>query len=83
VLQVDGAWEWGLGVYAFNWLMQAIPGHKILEGRKPKLIVTAWQEVATVKGLVWLMLLFKLGYRKDFQERVQERVLRDPALKAA
>ncbi len=60
------------------WVAQ-IASHKIFEGRAPALLDNLAQAFLMAPFFVFLEVLFKFGYRKDFQDRMQIVVRRNIA----
>ncbi|RDA93099.1 hypothetical protein CP533_4124 [Ophiocordyceps camponoti-saundersi (nom. inval.)] len=55
------------------WIAQFV-GHGKFEGRAPALLDNLIQAIFLAPMFVWLELLFKLGYRKELQSRVEKAV---------
>ena len=49
-------------------------GHGMFEGRAPALLDNLFQAVFLAPLFVWLELLFKFGYRRELQDRVEKAV---------
>ncbi|KAI8629275.1 DUF962 domain-containing protein [Xylariaceae sp. FL1651] len=62
-----------LAVHIVCWLLQFL-GHGIFEGRAPALLDNLIQAVFLAPLFVWLELLFKFGYRRELQARVEKAV---------
>lgn len=62
-----------LAVHVVCWIAQFV-GHGAFEGRAPALLDNLVQAVFLAPMFVWLEVLFKLGYRKELQNRVDKRV---------
>ncbi|KAJ6445683.1 ER membrane protein [Purpureocillium lavendulum] len=62
-----------LVVHIVSWIAQFI-GHGAFEGRAPALLDNLIQAVFLAPMFVWLEVLFKLGYRKELQTRVEKQV---------
>lgn len=62
-----------LVVHVISWIAQFI-GHGAFERRAPALLDNLVQAVFLAPMFVWLEVLFKLGYRKELQMRVEKRV---------
>ncbi|CAM1507198.1 Fc.00g068390.m01.CDS01 [Cosmosporella sp. VM-42] len=62
-----------LVLHVVCWIMQFI-GHGAFEGRAPALLDNLVQALFLAPMFVWLEFLFKLGYRKELQGRVEKRV---------
>ena len=62
-----------LVVHVVCWIAQFV-GHGAFEGRAPALFDNLVQALFLAPMFVWLELLFKLGYRKELQIRVDKRV---------
>ncbi|KAI0398628.1 DUF962 domain-containing protein [Xylariaceae sp. FL0594] len=62
-----------LVVHVASWLLQFV-GHGAFEGRAPALLDNLFQAIFLAPLFVWLELLFKFGYRKELQARVQKAV---------
>lgn len=65
--------QMALVVHVVSWIAQFI-GHGAFEGRAPALLDNLIQAIFLAPMFVWLELLFKLGYRKELQNRVEKRV---------
>lgn len=70
MLQVAGAWKWGVVVHVISWYLQLHPGHMIFEGRKPALVEGLVQAFATAPLFVWMEVLFACGYWKALQREI-------------
>jgi len=70
----DKAWVYALACNAFGWYMQIHPGHVILEGRRPALMDSLFQSLILAPLFVWYHVLFPLGYRKDWNKKLQARI---------
>ncbi|EQL00598.1 DUF962 domain-containing protein [Ophiocordyceps sinensis CO18] len=68
-----GTFEMALVVHVISWIAQFI-GHGAFERRAPALLDNLVQAVFLAPMFVWLEVLFKLGYRKELQMRVEKRV---------
>ncbi|KAI1845329.1 hypothetical protein JX265_005486 [Neoarthrinium moseri] len=55
------------------WLLQFL-GHGAFEGRAPALLDNLVQAIFLAPLFVWLELLFKFGYRRELQSRVEKAV---------
>lgn len=55
------------------WLLQFL-GHGAFEGRAPALLDNLVQAVFLAPLFVWLELLFKFGYRRELQSRIDKAV---------
>ncbi|PHH77937.1 hypothetical protein CDD80_7560 [Ophiocordyceps camponoti-rufipedis] len=62
-----------LAIHIVSWIAQFV-GHGKFEGRAPALLDNLVQAVFLAPMFVWLELLFKLGYRKELQSRVEKAV---------
>ncbi|ODA81982.1 hypothetical protein RJ55_00487 [Drechmeria coniospora] len=62
-----------LVVHVASWIAQFI-GHGAFEGRAPALLDNLVQALFLAPMFVWLEVLFKLGYRKELQSRVEKQV---------
>lgn len=62
-----------LGVHIVCWLLQFL-GHGAFEGRAPALLDNLVQAVFLAPLFVWLEFLFKFGYRRELQGRVEKAV---------
>lgn len=67
-----------LGVHVVSWIAQFI-GHGAFEGRAPALMDNLVQAIFLAPMFVWLEMLFKLGYRRELQARVEKAVLKEIA----
>ncbi|KAK1253698.1 hypothetical protein MKX07_001775 [Trichoderma sp. CBMAI-0711] len=67
-----------LGVHIVCWIAQFI-GHGAFEGRAPALMDNLIQAIFLAPMFVWLEMLFKLGYRRELQARVEKAVSREIA----
>lgn len=67
-----------LGVHVVSWIAQFV-GHGVFEGRAPALVDNFVQAVFLAPMFVWLEMLFKLGYRRELQGRVEKAVLAELA----
>ena len=54
--------------------MQIVPGHTVLEKRKPALLDSLVQAFALAPLFVWFEVLFWLGYRPKLHSQLQQRV---------
>lgn len=66
------------GVFVVAWILQFL-GHGKFEGRAPALLDNLTQALFLAPLFVWLELLFYFGYRKELQERVNEKVAKNVA----
>lgn len=55
------------------WFFQFV-GHGVFEGRAPALLDNLVQALFLAPLFVWLELLFKFGYRRELQDRVEKAV---------
>ncbi|GAP90506.1 putative duf962 domain-containing protein [Rosellinia necatrix] len=62
-----------LAVHIACWLLQFL-GHGAFEGRAPALLDNLVQAVFLAPLFVWLEFLFKFGYRRELQGRVEKAV---------
>ncbi|KAI1634353.1 DUF962 domain-containing protein [Biscogniauxia mediterranea] len=62
-----------LAVHIVCWLFQFL-GHGVFEGRAPALLDNLIQAIFLAPLFVWLELLFKFGYRRELQSRVEKAV---------
>jgi uncharacterized membrane protein YGL010W len=69
----DSTLQTALAVHIVCWVAQFI-GHGLFEGRAPALLDNLIQAIFLAPIFVWLELLFKLGYRRELQGRVQKAV---------
>ncbi|KAI0012899.1 DUF962-domain-containing protein [Xylariaceae sp. FL0662B] len=60
-------------VHVVCWLLQFL-GHGVFERRAPALLDNLVQAVFLAPLFVWLELLFKFGYRRELQHRVEKAV---------
>ncbi|KAI1814753.1 DUF962 domain-containing protein [Poronia punctata] len=60
-------------VHIAAWLLQFV-GHGAFEGRAPALLDNLVQAIFLAPLFVWLELLFKVGYRRELQARVEKEV---------
>ncbi|PHH77033.1 hypothetical protein CDD82_3693 [Ophiocordyceps australis] len=65
--------HYALAIHIVSWVAQFV-GHGVFEGRAPALLDNLAQALFLAPMFVWLELLFKLGYRKELQSRVDKRV---------
>lgn len=66
------------GIFVVAWILQFV-GHGKFEGRAPALLDNLTQALFLAPLFVWLELLFHFGYRKELQERVNEKVAKNVA----
>ncbi|PHH65450.1 hypothetical protein CDD81_2230 [Ophiocordyceps australis] len=66
-------WHYALAIHIVSWVAQFV-GHGAFEGRAPALLDNLAQALFLAPMFVWLELLFKLGYRRELQRRVDKRV---------
>lgn len=62
-----------VGLHVFCWVAQFV-GHGAFEGRAPALADNLVQALFLAPMFVWLEILFKLGYRRELQARVDKAV---------
>ncbi|KAH6646475.1 hypothetical protein BKA67DRAFT_526197, partial [Truncatella angustata] len=62
-----------IATHIICWLLQFL-GHGAFEGRAPALLDNLVQAVFLAPLFVWLELLFKFGYRRELQSRVDNAV---------
>lgn len=60
-------------VHVVCWLLQFL-GHGVFEGRAPALLDNLVQAIFLAPLFVWLEFLFKFGYRRELQARVEKAV---------
>jgi uncharacterized membrane protein YGL010W len=60
-------------VHIVSWLLQFL-GHGAFEGRAPALLDNLVQAIFLAPLFVWLEFLFKFGYRRELQGRVEKAV---------
>lgn len=68
------AWRWALATHAASWFLQIVPGHALLEGRRPALVDSFWQAVLTAPLFVFLEVMFFAGWNRPLRERVRSGV---------
>lgn len=68
------AWRWAVGVHALSWLLQIVPGHAMLEGRRPALVDSFWQAIATAPLFVFVEVLFAANWNPGLRARVRRGV---------
>ena len=68
-----------LAVHLVGWIIQFI-GHGVFEGRAPALLDSLDQALITGPMFVLLEVLFFLGYRKKFHQKMMRQVKRNVAL---
>lgn len=69
----DAVLQVAIGVHVVSWILQFI-GHGAFEKRAPALLDNLVQAVFLAPIFVWLEFLFKLGYRRELQARVDKAV---------
>ncbi|KAK5987299.1 2-hydroxy-palmitic acid dioxygenase MPO1 [Cladobotryum mycophilum] len=69
----DTTFQVSLAVHIICWVAQFV-GHGAFEGRAPALLDNLVQALFLAPMFVWLEFLFKLGYRKELQSRVEKTV---------
>ncbi|KAI0017413.1 DUF962 domain-containing protein [Xylariomycetidae sp. FL0641] len=62
-----------IAVHVVCWLLQFV-GHGVYEGRAPALLDNLAQAIFLAPLFVWLEFLFKFGYRRELQSRVDKAV---------
>ncbi|KAK9417187.1 putative DUF962 domain-containing protein [Seiridium unicorne] len=62
-----------IATHIISWLLQFL-GHGAFEGRAPALLDNLVQAIFLAPLFVWLELLFKFGYRRELQSRVDKAV---------
>lgn len=62
-----------IATHIASWLLQFV-GHGVFEGRAPALLDNLVQAIFLAPLFVWLELLFKFGYRRELQSRVEKAV---------
>ncbi|KAF3007196.1 hypothetical protein E8E14_005420 [Neopestalotiopsis sp. 37M] len=62
-----------IATHIVSWLLQFV-GHGVFEGRAPALLDNIVQALFLAPLFVWLELLFKFGYRRELQNRVEKAV---------
>jgi uncharacterized membrane protein YGL010W len=60
-----------IATHIICWILQFV-GHGVFEGRAPALLDNLVQAVFLAPLFVWLELLFKFGYRRELQSRVEK-----------
>jgi uncharacterized membrane protein YGL010W len=73
-LAPQAAWRWALGAHALSWFAQVVPGHALLERRRPALADAFWQAVATAPLFVFLEVMFAAGWNAPLRARVRDGV---------
>ncbi len=66
-------WKVALAIHVAGWILQFI-GHGVFEGRAPALLDSLDQALLTAPLFVLLEVLFFLGYRKEFYEKMMKQV---------
>ena len=66
-------------MHLIGWVIQFI-GHGVFEGRAPALLDSLDQALITGPMFVLLEVLFFLGYRKKFHQKMMKQVKRNVAL---
>jgi 2-hydroxy fatty acid dioxygenase len=74
VASPESAWRWALYLHVAGWVAQIGPGHAWLEKRRPALVDSFWQAVATAPLFVFVEVMFFLGWNRRLRERVGEGV---------
>ncbi|KAI0124657.1 hypothetical protein BJ170DRAFT_685535 [Xylariales sp. AK1849] len=62
-----------IATHVICWLLQFL-GHGAFEGRAPALLDNLVQAIFLAPLFVWLEFLFKFGYRRELQDRVEKAV---------
>jgi uncharacterized membrane protein YGL010W len=62
-----------IAIQVVSWLLQFL-SHGVFEGRAPALLDNLVQAIFLAPLFVWLELLFKFGYRRELQSRVEKAV---------
>lgn len=65
--------QYALAIHIVCWIFQFI-GHGAFEGRAPALLDNLIQAIFLAPMFVWLEILFRLGYRRELQARVEKKV---------
>lgn len=68
------AWRWAAITHALSWALQIGPGHAYFERRRPALVDSFWQAIATAPLFVFVEVLFALGWNGALRERVGKGV---------
>lgn len=66
-------WQPCLGLHIAGWVAQFY-GHGVHEGRSPALLDNLLQAIFMAPLFVLMEVMFKFGYRKDFQQHIKGRV---------
>jgi 2-hydroxy fatty acid dioxygenase len=69
----DSLWQPCVGIHICCWIAQFY-GHGAHEGRAPALLDNLFQAVFMAPLFVLMEVMFKFGYRKDFQVHIQKKV---------
>lgn len=64
---------WALGLHLTSWIAQFI-GHGVFEGRAPALMDNLVQAFLLAPFFVWMEILFRLGYRPELRNRLNQAV---------
>lgn len=70
----EKAWVWALAAHVLSWFMQIQVGHLTFEHRKPALMDSFFQSIVLAPYFVWVEALFMLGYKPEFQAKLNKRV---------
>ncbi|KJZ76604.1 hypothetical protein HIM_03940 [Hirsutella minnesotensis 3608] len=73
LMNSQATFQYALATQIVCWIAQFI-GHGAFERRAPALLDNLIQAVFLAPMFVWLEILFKLGYRRELQSRVEKRV---------
>lgn len=74
------AWRWALALHAAGWVLQIFPGHVLFERRRPALVDSFWQALATAPLFVFVEVMFAAGWNKGLRREVAQGV--EAALRA-
>mmetsp|Transcript_25931 Transcript_25931/g.24774 ORF Transcript_25931/g.24774 Transcript_25931/m.24774 type:complete len:193 (-) Transcript_25931:2656-3234(-) len=73
-------WKASLGLHIFCWVAQFY-GHGVHEGRSPALLDNLFQALIMAPLFIVMELLFMVGYKKEFQERMHKALEVKPTKK--
>jgi 2-hydroxy fatty acid dioxygenase len=68
------AWRWAAVVHAASWALQIGPGHALFERRRPALVDSFWQAIATAPLFVFVEAMFAAGWNAPLRAKVERGV---------
>ena len=71
--EVENPYTIAIAIHVVSWILQFV-GHGIFEKKAPALLTSFGQSLLLAPFFVWVEVLFKMGFQKELQEKVNNSV---------